>query len=100
MKKYIVAVTGLNEADEKLFIEFIRENNGSWWHRIENVWLITDKDGALTAKSLRDFLMALDSSKVAIVNEIANDLHWSAFSPESTKKDTFAWVHRNWTSKV
>jgi hypothetical protein len=97
MKRYIIAVTGLTKTDEKSFIEFIRENECNWWHRIENVWLIVDKSEKTSADRIRTFLKEISNSRVGFVDEIRSET-WSGFAPKNTIEETFSWLYRNWHS--
>lgn len=94
MKRYVVAVSGLNDEDEKEFLAFIRENSLSWWHWIGNFWLLIDRDEKTSSDAIRDRLREFKSSKRCIVIENLADETWNGFGPRD--KDMFGWVQRNW----
>jgi hypothetical protein len=55
-RRFIVAVSGLDQADQNKFSEFIRENGLGWWHWIGDFWLLTSKSEAVSVTQIRDHI--------------------------------------------
>lgn len=95
-KSFVVAVSGLTNDEEKSFVEFIRKKKMGWWHRIANFWLIVDHSGAITTYEIRDFLTALNGSKIGLVLENPSSDRWAGFASADKLDETFAWMERTW----
>jgi hypothetical protein len=96
MKRYLAAIEGLTPDYEKKFLAYIKENNWGWWHRIDNVWLITDYKETVSVREIRDFLLSLGApGAVGIVVPVTDD-DWAGLGPKASLKETFKWLHDYW----
>ena len=94
-KRYIVGINSLTEEQEKAFLEYISSNELAWWHWINNLWLIVDRSGKLTAKKLRDDLMEIVPETYLIVMDGIDGRCWG-FGPKGKKRNMFNWLDNTW----
>ncbi len=92
-KRFIVLVEGLSPADERRFLDFIDQNNLSWWHRFENVWFLVNRDKAISSKEINQFLRDLKSSVRGIAYEV-QPASWAGFGQAEEIEELFAWLKR------
>jgi len=96
-KRYIVCINKSTEEQKESFLEYIKEKNYSWWHYLDNTWLIVDKSGKSEARDIRDVLKEVFSKEYNMVFELAaGQGTWSGFGPNSEDRNMFDWIHRNW----
>ncbi|WP_288786062.1 hypothetical protein [uncultured Bacteroides sp.] len=96
-KRFIVCYNNNIPKEEEIkFVQFAKDNKMGWWHWIDNVWLLVDYSGQMTAPILRDKVCKLHSGSRVIIIELAEDKDtWAGFGP-ATPKNMFDWVKRNW----
>lgn len=99
-RRYMIMVDGLDKDAEKKIIEFLRDNDVAWWHRIPNVWLVTDSNEQLSATIIRDFIKSLPkrSGGACLVMQISQHDTWAGYRRQN-ENDTFEWLKKNWTNK-
>jgi hypothetical protein len=95
-KRYLVAVDGLDKADEKQFIEFLREKGIGWWHWIPGFWMLVDPSGEDSRDAIRDYLHEMPSTTRGLVFDVEEQSFWSGFGPETTKSNMFKWLSSTW----
>lgn len=96
-KRFIVCVNGSTKVQDHNFIDFIKIQNVGWWHWLTNTWLIADRNGKLSASSLRDKAVSIFGHEHVLVIEINNSRDtWSGFGPSSEDKNMFRWLKDNW----
>jgi len=99
-KRFILATNITTSAEDQLFKDKLTAAfpGVAWWHRLNEVWLISDPQGRLEAKTLRDLAKECYIGKRLLAFEINNDGDtWSAISDAGgSAKETFAWLHKNW----
>jgi hypothetical protein len=96
MKRFVVAVEGLSESQHAELGVFIGKNNLSWWHWIENFWLLVDLDDELTAAEIRDALNMIAPGNRKFVIEIVGNDHWAGYGPNKGDRNMFTWIHETW----
>jgi hypothetical protein len=97
-KRFIVALNASTPEAEKAIVAFLKRHGVSWWHWLRNVWLVSDSEGKLSAKEIRDGIREIlpgVNSFVIQLNSDGSDT-WSGFGPKSDDKDMFSWIHKNW----
>jgi hypothetical protein len=100
MTRFVVATDDLTADQEREFIAFLREHRASWWHRLQNFWLIDDP-GRLSPISIRDKIAdEIAPGTDCLVFSIKGDTHWAGFGPTAEKKSMFAWLNKNWQSET
>lgn len=94
-KRYIVGINSMTEEQEKAFLEYISSNEFAWWHWINNLWLIVDRSGKLTAEKLRNDLLEIAPDERNLVIEAGgNDCY--GFGPKGEKRNMFKWLNNTW----
>lgn len=78
-RRFIVAVDGLDRADEARLSEFLRSVKGvHWWHWIPNFWLVrTESNFSLTTDDIYDEINSYPNSQRIFVMEIQDDVDWA-----------------------
>lgn len=96
-KRFVICINDATKAQEEAFISFIRDHNLSWWHWLSNLWLLSDKEGKLTAAQIRDELKTIFYNKQNLVLEITNEKDtWAGFGPNTDERNMFTWLKKNW----
>lgn len=98
-KRFIVALDSESpEQNRAVKEEIVDSYRLLWWHWIDNVWLLVDENGHLTAKELRDRLNNILPGVRKLVVEIGPDYDtWSGHGTTQVGgKDMFKWIHKNW----
>lgn len=96
-KRYIICIANSNNESDKQFMNYITENNLEWWHWIDNVWLISDGGGMLSASLIRDKLNIFYPDENKIVFEIGQKSdRWAGFGPKNENQNMFEWIENYW----
>ncbi|MEB8063602.1 hypothetical protein [Citrobacter braakii] len=96
-RKFAVALDSSTKEQNAQLKKFIEDNGLGWWHWIANFWLLTDQNGNLTARDIRDKLNELYPGVHCIVLSIDKDEDtWSGFGPKGTEKNMFNWLKSTW----
>ena len=96
-KRFIVCISDFTKDKDVKFIEFIRNNRLGWWHWLPNTWLLSDPNGKLSVKQIRDQVRQIYDNEHVLVIEINNvGDTWSGFGPSSEQKNMFKWIKNNW----
>ena len=91
---FMIGVDGMSKEAEAGIIEHFDNEGISWWHWMDNVWVIRTETSS-TSGSVRDLFRDKSSNRNVIVVEIRSGT-WSSYGP-STKKRRFAeWFTQNW----
>ena len=97
MRYFAVAISDLNETEQKSVLQFIEQHGLGWWYWIANFWLLIDPHDKLDVAEIRNHLMGLTTGKRCIVLDVTKeDRQWSGFSPASESEQMFNWVHTYW----
>ncbi len=96
MKRFVVATEALTSEQEMAFLGFVQENSLSWWHRIDNVWLIVDRADKMTPRMFRDKIKEIAPGKDVLVLDILEVGLWSGYGPASAKNSMFEWLLNTW----
>ena len=86
-KRFIVCYNNNIPKEEEIkFVQFAKDNKMGWWHWIDNVWLLVDYSGQMTAPILRDKVCKLHSGSRVIIIELAEDKDtWAGFETAKCK---------------
>jgi len=99
-RRFVLATNSTTAAEDQVFKDRLNaEFPGlGWWHRLGELWLITESKGRLDAKRLRDLARECFSGKRLLVLEInADGDTWAGLGePAGNTKETFAWLHTQW----
>jgi hypothetical protein len=101
-KRYIIALDSSTEGQNNAFRRFIKDSNFSWWHWIENFWLLIDSAGEYNSEKIRDKVDELFPGVYNLVIELNEDYDtWQGFGPagggeEKEKGNMFTWLRDNW----
>ena len=96
-KRYIVAVDSSTKEQNDAFLEFIKVHKLSWWHWLENFWLIIDSREELTVKGIRDELNKMYPRIHNLVIELSEDAKkWAGYGPSSEERTMFKWLKETW----
>ena len=96
-RKVAIALNSSTKEQNLELQKFITENGLGWWHWIDNFWLLTDQNGKLTARDIRDKLGEIYPSVRCIVLSLDKDNDtWSGFGPNSSEKNMFNWLKETW----
>jgi hypothetical protein len=102
MKRFVVLLNTVTEAQNESFKKFITDSGLGYWHWLPNTWLLYtgDDDTDLSAVSLRDKIGEFYPHVRCLVLEFNKDGdNWSGYGPKGDKKNMFTWLHQNWTRK-
>ena len=95
-KRFVVILKRESKEADDAFLEAIREWSIGWWHWMPNAWLLTDREGTLSAAEIRDRLTAIYTERCLVLELRADGSDtWAGFGP-SGKKSMFDWVRTNW----
>lgn len=94
-KKFIVVIDNSKKEQDDAFLEYIKKNNLNWWHWINNLWLLIDYSGNLSAVQLRDLLQTYYPEINCIVFE-HNDEPWAGRGPGGQDRNMFTWLNGTW----
>jgi hypothetical protein len=98
-KRFVVATNATTALEDQAFKDTLKATfpGLGWWHRLDELWLITDDQGRLDARQLRDIAKECFSRKKLLVLEINDDGDtWSGLGPAGRAKEMFAWLHTYW----
>ncbi len=98
-KRFVIGVQGMTKDEENTFRKYLEEKGCGWWHWIDNLWLVVDAKGLLSAQKLRDDLDEIAPGKTHISIEVKAEKTWAGFGPASKEKNgknMFNWFHKNW----
>jgi len=96
-RKFAVALDSSTKDQNEQLRKFIKDNGLGWWHWINNFWLLTDKNGKLTAKQIREKLNEFYPGVHCIVLSLDKDGDsWSGFGPRNSDKNMFDWLKNTW----
>lgn len=96
-KRFVVALNSNTKEQNDVFKEYIKANGYGWWYWIDGFWLLTDRNGNLTAKKLREDLGEIYPGVRLLVLELrSGDDTWSGHGPKQEGRNMFAWLRRNW----
>ena len=99
-KRFVVALGSSTSQQNEAFKEYIRTQRVGWWHWLPNVWLLSNPNGTLSAKKLRDDLKTLYPRIYSLVLELSDgEDTWSGFGPTTEGRHMFKWLHDNWGSE-
>jgi len=89
MRKIAIVTANLTVEHEKKLAEYLGERNyGSFWHRMQNCWLLTC-DESLSISQLCDEIMELIPEARFFVLEVSR---WQSFIP----LDWTEWLTKHW----
>ncbi len=97
MTRRFVVAAKLDRSEQEALMAFVKARHLAWWHWIDNVWLVTDRSDTLSAKEMRDELVALVPSVRCVVIEVGADAKWAGKGPKSGGKDMFKWLRNTWS---
>lgn len=97
-KRFIVIIESSTKEQDDAFLAWIDDQHLGWWHWFQNVWLLSNPSGHLTASTVRDKIDEYFPRKDTLVIELkeGEGTTWSGFGPKSEKGNMFAWLKRNW----
>lgn len=93
-KKFAVAASPITEAESRE-ISTLFKGRYSWWHWIDDFWLVTDSTGKLKASSIRDQINDIAPDARVMVVEVRG-YAWAGHGPGGGKKNMFTWMRENW----
>jgi hypothetical protein len=94
-RRFIIAVDGLNAAQERALHANVFKRE-SWWHWIDNIWLMTTRDEAISAGRIRDDIRRLSPKARIMVLEVGHN-SWATSGPGNAKGESMAkWLLSTW----
>jgi hypothetical protein len=99
MKRFVIGTDITTAEQDAAFHKALidRWPDLSWWHQLDEMWLIVDGTDELTAAKLRNTVTkALPGINVMII-EVPHGGTWAGFGPsKGTKSDMFTWMTEVW----
>jgi hypothetical protein len=96
-RRFVIAVEGLDAKQESRFRDYINKESFGWWHWINNVWLLTTNDEAVSTEEIRRHIQSLNSNARCLVFEFPEDITWSATATVNAKgKSMTEWLLTTW----
>ena len=97
-KRFVIGVDNTTADEDKKFCDFLDENQCSWWHWVDNLWLVIDTSDELKADEIRDALGLAARGKSCLVTEVEGPTDWAGFGPsgKGAKKNMFDWLDEKW----
>ena len=96
---FVVGVEPLTRDQEKQFIAFIKENDGSWWHWIANLWIARFPDEAeISLENLWHFLNKISPDARIFITQVEGD-NWIVSNHELKGKSMSTWLNKHWTEQ-
>ena len=89
--RFAIGVSDMSSEEDGKLRDYLKENGYGWWHWIENLWLVIDTSGKLTAGDLFDALRGIAPEKWNIVLEIEQVKDWAGYGPAGKKQNMFNW---------
>lgn len=93
-RKFVIATTRLS-AEESEAISRLFDGRCSWWHWIDDFWLVVDPSDSLTANSITDEIRSVAPKAQIFVAQV-NNLLWSGYGPSTEERNMFSWLRRIW----
>ncbi|MXY32978.1 MAG: hypothetical protein F4Y60_02580 [Boseongicola sp. SB0664_bin_43] len=96
-KRFIVAVEGLTNKEQKLLSAFLAKE-GAWWHWIDGFWMIVVSGGSsLDTVAIRDKVKEIGDNPHCIVLQVQGSVSWAGFGPSSDERNMFSWLRNTWS---
>ena len=96
-KRFVVMIETSSKEQNDSFLEWIKEERLGWWHWFQNVWLLSNSRGHLSASDIRDKLKEFYGTANTLVLELRGaDDTWSGRGPKNEKRNMFKWIKSNW----
>ena len=94
-KRFIVCINNATDEQRRLFTEYVGKY--SWWHYMQNIWLVTDTTNTLTASIIRDKAKDIFQLETIMVFQLdsKNDT-WAGFGPNNENVNMYTWINANW----
>ncbi len=93
-KRFVIGINGMSQEQEKAFGEYLTKNGYSWWHRIDNFWLLIADNEFCSVQEIRDLLKLASPGNDIIVVEAGSTPNFSGFGPSSS--GYFEWIQEKW----
>ena len=97
-KRFVVLLDNTTPAQNKAFLARVR-GELSWWHWIQDAWLLVDRKGEWTASKLRDLANECYPTVDKIVLEFREDGidTWATYGPNTPDRSIAKWIKTTWT---
>jgi len=100
MKKHFMAAAGpISTEEEKSITDYFRGQH-AWWHWINDLWLIIDDSGKLTAEKIRNHVHTVAPNARILVLEVQKGADWAGIGPQTKEKDMFRWIQKVWLEEL
>lgn len=98
-KKFVVLIDQTTAAQNKAFLERIKEEDLSWWHWIQDAWLLVDSTGEWTSSKIVEVANEYYPTINKVVLEFREDGTdtWTTFGPKTPQRDMATWIKSTWT---
>jgi hypothetical protein len=95
-RRFVIGIDAFDEDQESTFRAYIA-SKGSWWHWINNFWLMTTNDDDVTAAEIRNEILRLKPNARTVVFEFPEDVTWAASgSKNASGKKLADWLKDQW----
>jgi hypothetical protein len=94
-RRFVIAVDDIDKEQRRAITNIFR-GNGAWWHWIDNFWLYTTTDPAITVSQLRDEIKTAAPDATLIVLEFPKDITWAGYGPGGNEKNMYTWLKETW----
>ena len=88
MKKLIVALNHSTAEEQNKVTEWIQSVGLGFWHRFNDLWLLTDLSDQISPESVRDKLQELLPGKHTLVINVEGTGHWAGYGIQ----EDFEWL--------
>ena len=95
-RRYIICFDSLSIEESKIVTSCLKEKKLYWWHWIENVWFVVDKDGHYNAKEIRDSMKDISPQRLIVIelNEVKDT--WAGVRARDPENKMFTWFKKTW----
>jgi hypothetical protein len=100
MTRFVLMASGGSNEDSEAITTLIKSyDNATWWHWLENSWLIVDGSDTLNVKQLFEDLHRVAPGVHALVTRVDPET-WYGFGPKRRGEDEnmFRWLRKHWNS--
>ena len=101
--RFVVATNASTVLEDQAFKDRLDAEfpNVGWWHRLDDLWLISDRQGRFDAKHLRDIAKECFSGKKLLVLQLnADGDTWAGLGASGSATEMFVWLHKYWKSEI
>ncbi len=98
-KLFVVTSNPTTVEQDRIFQQWL-ESKFTWWHWLNQTWLLVDTLGVHSATEIRDKMIECFPQTYFVVLELnPSATNWAGFGPNNetdATKNMFAWLNKNW----